>query len=94
MRAVNSGVVIMKKPVLFLLLAFSAGLSLATAAPSGRDPSNSGLTASAASREPEGAERDRDAPSPQAMCRQVEVQLDEGYGVSSRETRLVCEENP
>ncbi|MBG0809545.1 hypothetical protein IY145_09155 [Methylosinus sp. H3A] len=34
----------------------------------------------------------RRAPSPQALCKEVEVPLDEGYGVSRRERRVVCED--
>lgn len=30
----------------------------------------------------------------QAKCREMEVQIDEGYGVSGRETRIVCRETP
>jgi hypothetical protein len=31
-------------------------------------------------------------PSMQAICKQVEVALDEGYGVSRHETRYVCQQ--
>lgn len=89
-RAATSGVVIMKKPILFLLLALGAGLSLATAAPDAPGPD---FAARASSRDGGGAQEDP-ASSPQALCRQVEVQLDEGYGVSRRETRVVCDDNP
>lgn len=37
------------------------------------------------------AKEARRAPSPQALCKEVEVPLDEGYGVSARERRVVCE---
>lgn len=32
-------------------------------------------------------------PSMEAMCKDVVVPLDEGYGVSGQETRLVCDES-
>lgn len=40
------------------------------------------------------AAREQTDSSPQAICKQVEVQLDEGYGVSSQETRVICQESP
>lgn len=33
----------------------------------------------------------RRARSPQALCKEVEVPIDEGYGVSRHERRVVCE---
>lgn len=85
----------MKKPIL-LLLALSAGLSLACAASSALDGSILGSAAAAppAQERPAGQNSASDGASPQALCRQVEVPLDEGYGVSSREKRIVCQESP
>ncbi|PWB83056.1 MAG: hypothetical protein C3F11_08610 [Methylocystaceae bacterium] len=75
----------MKKPALFLL-ALGSGFALAGGAPSALDRS---LPAD----QPATQERSEDLPSPQALCKQVEVKLDEGYGVSGRETRVVCDQN-
>lgn len=81
----------MKKPIL-CLLALSAGLSLASAF----DGSIFGFADAAASRQRPAAQEgeEQDSSSPQALCRQVQVQLDEGYGVSSQETRVICQDNP
>ncbi len=51
--------------------------SVLTPAPTGADVSRSARPSTA------------DA-SMQALCKDVDVQLDEGYGVSGYETRLVC----
>ncbi|WP_018267391.1 MULTISPECIES: hypothetical protein [Methylosinus] len=34
----------------------------------------------------------RHGASPQALCKEVEVPVDEGYGVSRHERRVVCEQ--
>lgn len=81
----------MKKSILFVL-ALSAGLSLASAATSALDGSIFGLADSTPARERPAQEKAEDGP--QALCKQVEVQLDEGYGVSGQETRIVCQQNP
>jgi hypothetical protein len=79
----------MKKSLVFSL-ALGAGLTLACAASSALDGSIFGVRqpAIAARAQPAGQENAGEAPG----CRRVEEALDEGYGVSRRVTRLVCEE--
>lgn len=81
----------MKKPILFIL-ALASGLSLASAATSALDGSIFGFVDSTPSRERPAQGKADD--SPQALCKEVEVQLDEGYGVSGQETRVICQQNP
>jgi len=39
-------------------------------------------------------ENPREGASVRVNCREIDVEIDEGYGVSSHETRYVCEPNP
>jgi hypothetical protein len=75
----------MKKPLL-ILLALGAGLPSASAGPF-ELPFLDWLSPSP-DQPATGAERRAD--SPQAVCKEVDVPVDEGYGVSRRERRVVC----
>ncbi|HEY8261242.1 MAG TPA: hypothetical protein VIG55_08525 [Methylosinus sp.] len=77
----------MKKPLL-ILLALGAGLS-----PAGAGPFELPfLDFLSPTPDQPGAEAQRRADSPQAVCKEVDVAVDEGYGVSRRERRVVCDQ--
>jgi hypothetical protein len=82
----------MKKPLL-ILLALGAGAPLSCAQAGPFDfPLLDWL--SPTPEQPVGKKGARRADSPQAVCKEVEVQVDEGYGVSQRERRIVCDDTP
>jgi hypothetical protein len=78
----------MKKSLLFLF-ALGAGLSLPHGEAAAFDLVD--WLASVFDQPAEKAQDRRD-PSPQALCKQIEVPVDEGYGISRRETRRVCDQ--
>ena len=81
----------------FLLLATIATISLtAASAPNARESALAASTDSIFSSRRHvapGAEAARNDAVMQAICREVLVDVDEGYGVSSRESRFICEES-
>jgi hypothetical protein len=77
----------MKKPLL-ILFALGAGLSSAGAGPF-ELPLFDWLSPTP-DRPAAGSERR--ARSPEAVCKEVDVPVDEGYGVSRRERRVVCDQ--
>ncbi|CAN2534921.1 MAG TPA: hypothetical protein VIF40_05185 [Methylosinus sp.] len=80
----------MKKPLLF---AFAVGAGLAAASVQSKALEFSLLDWLPFLREDVAEKKDaRRVRSPQALCKEVEVPLDEGYGVSRRERRVVCED--
>jgi hypothetical protein len=82
----------MKMPLL-ILFALGAGLSPMRAA---ADPSEFSLLdwlGTAVDQPPALKKGERRAASPEALCKEVEVPVDEGYGVSARERRVVCEDD-
>lgn len=84
----------MKKPLL-ILLALGAGAPLSCAAAGPFDlPLLDWLSPAPEPEQPVGKKGVRRAESPQAVCKEVEVQVDEGYGVSQRERRIVCDDTP
>jgi hypothetical protein len=80
----------MKKPLLF---AFIVGAGLAAASAQSKALEFSVFDWLPFLHEDAAEKKDaRRARSPQALCKEVEVPLDEGYGVSRRERRVVCED--
>jgi len=80
----------MKKPLLF---AFALGAALASASARSKAVEFSLFDWLPFLHEDAAEKKDtRHARSPQALCKEVEVPLDEGYGVTRRERRVVCDE--
>jgi hypothetical protein len=82
----------MKKPILFVFIV-SVGVFVSRAAPHAFDDLLFGLADHRPATERPTTEK-ADNGGPQAICRQIEVEIDEGYGVSGRETRVVCQDGP
>lgn len=82
----------MRKSV--FVLAVIAGASFATATTRGAATASVLQTTESDSARETPTTDDRTETSPRAACKMVEVQLDEGYGISSREMRSVCGEYP
>ncbi|MBY6242762.1 hypothetical protein [Methylosinus sp. Sm6] len=81
----------MKKPLL-ILITLVAGLSL-TRADAGTFEFPLLDWLAAGPDEPASKEARRPAASPEALCKEVDVRVDEGYGVSGREKRVVCDDD-
>ncbi|ATQ68099.1 MULTISPECIES: hypothetical protein [Methylosinus] len=81
----------MKTPLL-ILTTLVAGLSL-TRADAGPFSFPLFDWLSPGQEEPTPGKSGRRAASPEALCREVDVAVDEGYGVSSREKRVICEDD-
>jgi hypothetical protein len=88
LRKTSNGMI--KNGILALVVYFAFYASSLAAAP---EAPIAPLATRAGVAEPPGSQASEQPPadaSLQAACRELEVEIDEGYGVSSRERRFVC----